>query len=218
MAIDDPNISDLIEAHIGSRLDNLWTQVVGRVERYNASTQKADIQIVQRQPDPEVEEGRRLPLLGNVPVMWPRNSNMSITFPLAPGDTVVVWMLVYSIDNWIRDGVADRQPKRKGRFQLSSAVCFPSVSPDSDLLTSDATDPNALVIRAPSIIARETAGGEDFVALAQEVIDRFGELKTWLEGPLNAALLAAGGAAIPPSPAEWTPTVPSVATSKFKAE
>ncbi len=214
MAIDDPNISDLIEAHIGSRLDNLWTQVVGKVERYNASTQKADIQIVQRQPDPEVEEGRRLPLLGNVPVMWPRNSNMSITFPLALGDTVVVWMLVYSIDNWIRDGVADRQPKRKGRFQLSSAVCFPSVSPDSDLLTNDATDPNALVIRAPSIIARETAGSEDFLSRGTPADSNFSALEAWALA-VEAALVAAGS---PLLPQDLLGNLSTTSTTKFKAE
>lgn len=227
MAIDDPNISDVIKAYIQDALSNVWTAAQGVVQSYSEESQRASVSLIQLQPR-QGEDAEEIPLLGNVPVMWPRGKNWSMTGPLAPGDSVLVWMLVHSIDNWLKDGVTGREPKRKRRFQVSSAICFPGVSPDTDLLTQDATDPNALVFRAPMTIIRETAGNEAFVALAQLVLDRLDEIATDFGNHGHQTTAVAGSVTSTPAVSGTPPIAPavpismgpfaSVATTKLKAE
>ena len=65
-----------------------------------------------------------LPLLINVPVVFPGNANYSISFPLAKGDEVLVLFSDLSIDNfWLKGGV--QNPIESRRHDLSDGIAIP---------------------------------------------------------------------------------------------
>lgn len=65
-----------------------------------------------------------LPLLTNVPVMFPSNSKYSVTFPLAKGDECLVLFSDLSIDNFWEKGNV-QNPIEDRRHDLSDGIAIP---------------------------------------------------------------------------------------------
>lgn len=65
-----------------------------------------------------------LPLLTNVPVVFPSNSKYSVTFPLAKGDECLVLFSDLSIDNFWEKGNV-QNPIEDRRHDLSDGIAIP---------------------------------------------------------------------------------------------
>lgn len=73
----------------------------------------------------------KLPLLYNVPVMWPRGGGFAMTFPLRAGDWVLVVCAEQSTLLWRQTGLTHEAPGLIDPFGLNGLVALPGWFPDS---------------------------------------------------------------------------------------
>ena len=135
-------LASTIKRAIANRLKNLHTALPGRIESFDPETQLAAVQpLIQRVfVDSDGREGvtiESLPLIVDVPVLFPRGGGYSITFPVKVGEECLLVFCERSIDNWHQTG--DIQPPGGKRYHhLSDAVAIlglsskPHIVPDYD--------------------------------------------------------------------------------------
>jgi hypothetical protein len=223
----EPSLAEIVRLAIDSRLLDVHVALPCRVEVYNPATQTVDAlpmvrrAIVDSAGNTQHEE---LPVLPNVPVLFPRSAAFSATWPIAKGDHVLVVFCSSAIGNWRQSGdIAD--PGDLRRHDLSHAVAIPGVAPDGDVLP---VNPLAAVVEVnpPATHVTIGAGASEFVALSNHVDTFLGDIAAAIAGAgttpndggaaFKAAILAAlatagwtGGGAVPPN---------STAATKLKSE
>ena len=97
----------LIRLALDARQMDIHTGMPGRVEKYDASTRKADIKPQLKRAVPDGQGGYVIedpPVLPNVRVGWPKGGGMFMTFPLKKGDFVWVMFAERSLDAWKSKG------------------------------------------------------------------------------------------------------------------
>jgi len=106
-----------------SLISDVHTALPGRIEKYEYSTQKAQVKplIKRKYLDGEVLE---MPVLVNVPVVFPRTKKSGITFPLAKGDGVLVIFTERALERWKSSGT-DSEPGDRRKFDLSDGIAIP---------------------------------------------------------------------------------------------
>ncbi|NIV93788.1 hypothetical protein GWN42_13565 [candidate division KSB1 bacterium] len=88
---------------------------------------------------------RLLPIIEDVPIVYPGGGNFFVTFDILPGHTVLLIFAERSIENWANlGGIADPQSTRK--CDLSDAIAIPGVLPTPTALKPP-VDSASLTIR-----------------------------------------------------------------------
>lgn len=153
--IEPDDLVDELSAWMETRLAGLHTVTVGRVVRFNVADPSADVQPLLKRT--YVREGGErevvtLPVISRAPVVYPRGGGWSQTWPLAPGDLVLLLVAERSLDRWSAsaDG-AEVSPADPRRHDLSDAVVLAGIAP---WRRAPVVDPAAMVLR------REPAEGE----------------------------------------------------------
>jgi hypothetical protein len=148
MADKSPNLSTLasnIKQGIDSRLKDLHTSLPGIVESFDSATQLARVQpaikriFVTRDEDIEILTPLDLPILINVPVIFPRGGGFSLTFPVSKGDECLITFCERSIDDWHQTGKS-RSPSARRFHSLSDATAFVGLSSIPNKIPSYSTD------------------------------------------------------------------------------
>lgn len=120
-----PTLTDLINESIDAKLYETNTSMPGIVVSYNSATNMADIQpaftrryITNPIPLP-------LPVIPNVPVALPRANQAFISFPIKPGDGVLLIFSQRSLDLWKAQGGSIPLPPADSRkHNISDAVAI----------------------------------------------------------------------------------------------
>lgn len=223
---DEPSLEDVIRAWVAQAQQEMHTAFPGRVQKYDARRQVADIEPLVRhavlQPEGDYAY-EAMPLLPSVPVVFPRAGAWQVSFPLGAGDGVLVVCCESAIGHWRAGDGSPQYPGDPRRFDLSHAVAIPglfargkalqSASAD-DLVVGHDTDPTArAVFKHTGGI--ELAGGAQFVALAAYVDARIEALRLLFNAHVHGGGTISGNTAVP------TATVPTpyatVAAAKVKA-
>lgn len=126
-----PSLAQLLKLAVDNRLLDVHTALIGRIEKYDASSQLADIQPVLRRAI-KTQEGinqEDLPLLVDVPVIFPRAGGFFLSLPIQSGDYVQVIFNESSIDEFLT--VSTPTIESAGRFTLQGAVAIPGIFPQS---------------------------------------------------------------------------------------
>jgi hypothetical protein len=116
-------LAQLIKQAIENRLLEVHTALVGRIERYDHQAQLADIQ----------PTSKALPLLVDVPLLFPRAGDFFISLPVQVGDFVQVVLNESSIDDFLTETA--NKIDASGRFTLQGAVAIPGIYPFSKPIT-----------------------------------------------------------------------------------
>ena len=107
---------------------NLRCCIPGIVQSYNSDTNTAEIQPAIREEIVNEDNSvsyMNLPLLINVPILFPKCSNGGITFPLSQNDEVIVFFSDLSYDNfWLYGNV--QNPIEVRRHDLSDGLAIPT--------------------------------------------------------------------------------------------
>jgi hypothetical protein len=205
-----PSQAEIIRRALESRISDVWTCLPGRVESYDSATQTADVLPTVRRPVPQADEEEPpihedLPVLPNVPVLFPRGGGYAITWPLQPGDHVLLVIATLSPQAWRTSG----QPSDPGDLRLhhlGSAMAIPCLAPATTPL-AQASQP-ALIVEGTEI--RLGLGAVEYVALAAKVLTELQKIQITLSTALD-------GSSLPVT--YGTPYVPAaVAAAKVKAE
>ena len=122
-----------IKQGIEARLKELHTAMPGIIQSFDAATQLASVQpairriFVTRDGDSEILVPSDLPILINVPVIFPRGGGFSLTFPVAKGDECLLVFCERSIDNWHETGKV-KKPGSRRFHSLSDATALVGLS------------------------------------------------------------------------------------------
>src|SRR5260364_511 len=146
---------EALRAAIHGALINVWTALPGIVQSFDAHaltvTVRPAIQGVVRRLDRETAtvrtEAVELPLLGDVPVFFPRGGGCTLTFPVQKGDECVVVFASRCIDGWWQSGGVQR-PMEPRRHDLSDGFAF--IGPFSQQTKIKMAAPGGLEVDAPT--------------------------------------------------------------------
>ena len=117
-----PSLEEVLDQLVTSRLQTVWTSLPGRVLAFNAASSTCAVQ-----PFPAIYqdgEAVELPALSSVPVGFPAGGGASLTYPLQPGDVVLLIFSTMSLGRYREEG-AEGDPADVRRFDLSDAWAFP---------------------------------------------------------------------------------------------
>lgn len=132
----------------GALLDT-WTALPGRVVSFNPASSTISVQPAYQATRRLPEGGTApldLPVLVDVPVVFPGGGGATLTFPIAPGDECLLVFCSRSIDGWFQTGQATPEADVRNH-DLSDAIALvgvrsgaralPAVSVNSTQLRSD---------------------------------------------------------------------------------
>jgi len=126
-----------IETTVLTLLTSVHTSLPGRIETYDFSKQRATVKplIKKKFLDETVLE---LPILTNVPVVFPRTKQSGITFPLERGDGVLLIFSERSLERWKASG-REVEPGDPRKFDLSDGIAIPGLFSfaDANLANND---------------------------------------------------------------------------------
>lgn len=117
-----------MDAFFKRSAEDVFTALPGVVKAFNSVTMTADIQLAVKFPrrngdgSAEYEEA---PILGDVPIVYPRGGGFQMTFPLAAGDGVLVVFSTLDTGAWETSGLAPSEPLNLIRGGLNSCVALP---------------------------------------------------------------------------------------------
>lgn len=138
-----PGEVDLWDEVFESRLLDINVAGPARVERYDEARRVADLQLMIRRRVPDNDGGsvyETVAMLPSVPVLMIFGGPFSLTFKLAPGDTVLALACSQDIAQWrITGEISD--PKLKGFHDWSWAVAIPGLTSSVKALPFDPTAP-----------------------------------------------------------------------------
>lgn len=147
--------TDLLLAAVQSELSKVRTAIAGTVVSYDHTTQKATVQVAVRDKVRAARGGAienvDVPLLANVPVVFPRATGYADTFPLSAGDSVWIMFAYRSLDEWKTTGGATNDAQDVRRFDLSDAVCIPGETSFARPVAATGRATGARVIEAPEL-------------------------------------------------------------------
>jgi len=136
MVNSNPSLATLgstIKHAIDSYIKGIHTSMPGIVESFNPTTQLATVQpaikrvFITREENKEILTPVELPILINVPVIFPRGGGFSLTFPVEKGDECLLVFTERSIDSWHEFGEV-REPSARRFHSLSDATAFVGLS------------------------------------------------------------------------------------------
>jgi hypothetical protein len=180
------SFAEVLTNLVDAKLLQVHTTMPGRVEKYDADKQLADIKPLLKLPA-RGEDGKirwyALPVVTNVPVEFPGAGDFRICFPIKKGNTGKLTFTESSIDKWLENGGLV-SPDDLRRFHLSDGIFTPGLHPKNKSWKD--ADGNYFTIGKDS----ETA---QFVALANKVKDALDDFKSWANGHTHSL---AGGSVV----------------------
>lgn len=103
----------------------LHVSLPGRVEQYDHTQQRANVLplIKRRYADQSIES---MPVIPDVPLVWPRAGGAQLTMPVKRGDGVLLVFADRSLDNWLSQG-GEIEPNDPRQHDVSDAVAIPGL-------------------------------------------------------------------------------------------
>lgn len=165
------DLGEAIELIAASAVAGVNVALPGRVEHYDGTAQRARIKpLVQGR----TREGAAvdLPVLSNVPVLWPTFGGFVLIGTLAVGDIVQLQIHDRSIDDWkASEGERAVTPASARRHNLADAVAYPGLRPFGKPRTLPATAGTGLYLGGSGY-----ATGDTVVELTRLEISSDGKL------------------------------------------
>lgn len=204
-----PSLGKLLNDLKASTLADIRVSIPGRIEKYDASTQLADVQPLVK--DSYVDRDgstvyENLPIITNVPVQFPGSSGLRIMFPISVGDTVLLVFADRSIDSWQTQGGIST-PTDERRHDLSDAFAIPGFH-DNTAPFSGAED--------GVITVGSSTGASEFVATAQRVLTELQKIQTAFNAHTHTGVTTGAGTSGTPSTSLTGLQAPASATVKIK--
>lgn len=187
------SLTDAVRQAILYQLGNVHTALPAAVVSYDYQRQKGSFQPLLNKvwADGTITA---MPVLENVPVIFPRAGGASLTFPVNADDTALLIFIERSMDLWLTQG-GQVNPDDPRKFDLSDGVAIMGLFPFSE--TSDATNSDdVLLTYAGSSIRIKKSGAividtANTVAIGTSTTELIGTLSTLFQQVSVAANFAA---------------------------
>lgn len=205
MASSTPTLAEVLTGAISSALRDVHTAIPGKVVRYDAAKQLADVQpLVHAAYADESGESVAvaLPVVPNCPVQFSSGGGKAVTHPVAVGDKGLLVFSEASLDAWLaRDGV-DVDPGVDHRHNLTDGIFIPGVNPFGAPLAAVPSD--AVGIGTPG-------GAYQGVAVGPKTHDALEALREWVADIASHAMFSSA-----PNPLKVVNSTPDVSSSDVK--
>ncbi len=138
-----PTLTELIQSFLEYRLSDVHTALPARIIKYEADQQKASVQplIKKQYQDGTVESN---PIITGVPVIFPSGGGALLSFPIQPGDLVLLVFSERSLDNWVASTGQEVEPNDSRKHDFSDAIAIPGLFTFAKTLNAD---PDAVVLK-----------------------------------------------------------------------
>lgn len=131
-------LSELLRAAGESIRADIHTAMPGRVESYDHTQQRASVKpLIKKAYRDGVEQS--LPVIDRVPVVFPRAGGASLTFPVKPGDGVLLVFAERSMEQWLGRG-GEQAPGDPRKHDLTDAIAIPGLNAFSEGSASTTND------------------------------------------------------------------------------
>lgn len=167
-------LNEAVEAAIDNKLAGVHTCLPGMVESYNIAKAMVSVKpLIKR----VYRDGQQvaLPVIVNVPLIFPRSAGGSLTFPIAKGDGVLLLFSERAMEVFLSKG-GDQIPGDRRRFDLSDAIAIPGLLP---FTVVSPAEPDAVVLRGGNMKVKiksdKIAIGND-ASEGAELLDLFNQL------------------------------------------
>lgn len=128
------NLAEVISGALSERLNNVHVALPAKVVSYDAAQNKISAQplINQHYVDSDGnDQSTPLPIVNEIPVIFPGSDGARIRFPITVGDTVLLIFCSASIDRWLVRG-DQVDPEFDRRHDLNDAVAIPGLGSFAD--------------------------------------------------------------------------------------
>jgi len=124
---DDP--VEILQAFFDSRMENIHTVIPGEIVKYEGHSQrkasvKPLVNLITRGGN-----SISLPVIDNVPVVFPGSGEFCLLFPLKRGDKCLILFAETGIGNYLSSSGKDTDADDISRFSLTDAMCIPGLWP-----------------------------------------------------------------------------------------
>jgi hypothetical protein len=138
-----PTQPELLRLAIEYHTRDLWTAMPGKVTKYDPVLQKADVKplvqdLIATEDGEEIVEP--LPIVTDVPIMFPRAGGFFMTMPVRVGDFCTLVFCSRSIDKYLEGSGGDVNPADFRTHDLSDAVAFLGMAPFTKAIKADGVD------------------------------------------------------------------------------
>ena len=121
----DPNFVQAFNLFIDTKINRIHTALPGKIVDYNFTNRSASIQpLLNRQYADDTI--LTLPVIYNVPIIFPSAGNASLIFPVETGDSVLLIFSERSTDEWKSTG-DQSLPSDPRSYDLTDAIAIPGL-------------------------------------------------------------------------------------------
>lgn len=125
-----PELENVLDQAIEYYLQDLHTCMPARVVTYDEKKQMVDVQpsikrVVRHADGSEVSE--QLPIIPNVPVVFPRAGGFFISLPIKKDDQVMLHFSHTSLDNWLSGSGGVTDPEDVRCHDITDAIAVPGL-------------------------------------------------------------------------------------------
>jgi hypothetical protein len=188
--IDD--IQESLRLAIEGAQSQIWTAIPGIITAADLATQTVSVQpsIMGSVTDRVGNNvNQPLPLLINVPIVWPRGGGFALTFPVKDGDEVLVVFASRCIDSWWQSGGVG-VPIESRMHDLSDGFAILAPTSQQKKLTSVSSTNAQLRTEAGDTYIEVTPSGKVKIMATSEIDLTAPAIK------LNGAITQVGGISI----------------------
>lgn len=120
------NETDILTNAIQAEINEIHTAIPGKIESYDPATKKANVKPLIKK---WFADGSFMPLpvIVDVPVIFPGSSDFVLSFPLKAGDGVLIIFSERSMEYWLSNAMTDSEPGDPRKYDLNDAVCIPGL-------------------------------------------------------------------------------------------
>jgi hypothetical protein len=178
-----PTLEQILQNAIRKELLDVHTCLPAKIEKYDANTQKANVQILLKRKYEDDTEAVNLPVINSVPVQWvsANQGKAYIHLPLKAGDLGIVVFSERSIDLWLSGDPGEPgkilDPDDPRIFNLSDAIFIPGVLPFVHALQNVSAD-NLVVQNDQFRIEIDPSGKISLSGVNEELITIIDDLFT----------------------------------------
>lgn len=201
MAVDDPReptLANLLALHREATLKSIRGNQPGIITAYDSATQRASVQLALEDAY-RGEQSERIsepqPEIHDVPVTFLGTTGGRITWPVAIGNTCIVWQISRSMAKWLNiGGVVDTEDDRT--HDISDAFCMVAGHDFAHVPTDAPTDAivtHGMTKLGASSGTQKTFRADDFLSAFGTLIDSIGTAVGGITGggPAGTAIATA---------------------------
>lgn len=130
-------LTQTLDTWFSARLEGIHTALPAQVEKYDLKTRRASVK-----PLVKLRMARgasvSIPVVDNVPVVFPGSAQALIHFPLSKGDGVLLVFSEAALGNFLAGSGEEMSAENESRFQLTDAIAIPGLWAEAPLSGEEA--------------------------------------------------------------------------------